>query len=51
MRIRDEDGHLLPWNWMKWLFELSSEIPTIWRTLGWLDFGFVMKQLSENWMD
>ena len=33
---------------MKWLFELSSEIPTIRRTLGWLDFGSVMKQLSNN---
>jgi hypothetical protein len=33
---------------MKWLFELSSEIPTILRTLGWLDFDSVMKQLSDN---
>ena len=33
---------------MKWLFELSSEIPTIWRTLGCLDFGSVVTQLSNN---
>ena len=33
---------------MKWLLELLSEIPTIWRTSGWLDFSFVMKQLSNN---
>jgi hypothetical protein len=33
---------------MKCLFELSSEIPTIWRTLGWLDFGSVTKQPLAN---
>jgi len=33
---------------MKWIFELSSEIPIIWRTLGWLDFGSIVKQLSRK---
>ena len=48
MRIIQSDGHLLPWNWMKWFSELSSEIPTIRRTLGWLYIGLVMGQLSRE---
>lgn len=52
--ILNKGDYLLPWKRMKWLFDLSSEIPAILNTLGWLDLNRLieyplLKGLRNGW--